>query len=416
MKEINIAESDVAAIASRIKEFAARISDTSTSIEDSRPPAIKVIHCVLSLRANYDKVVRPRLATFMTAHPDIKQVAELANLIANYPTPYAFITSALNYKSKWKGRILQSVVRYVGKIVEEAPTVSEEDALKQWAINFKPQECYTLKIKGFKLAGFQYLRMLFGADTAKPDVHVIRFLSNTLNRKVSAIESLFLLEAASKRVGLPVRAVDSYIWRRGARGQQDSTKLNTVRLTPEVAAAFPTEEAVNEALRFALKVIGDIEHLTHHVTPAAENNQTVELRNNDIPEEFRTEYSEFWDPIRAGELGELFAGPPTPDHNKGWLGNKTIPGVEVWLRLINRKCYIRLYFLKPNHFERRDKIMPLFPKSDYDYTYKDTDRVTTVIFSVLDKGKNDKDDWEEIREKLVAIGTDIYNKINESDL
>ena len=26
------------------------------------------------------------------------------------------------------------------------------------------------------------------------------------------------------------------------------------------------------------------------------------------------------------------------------------------------------------------------------------------------------DDWDEIHEKLVAMGTDIYNKINESDL
>ena len=128
------------------------------------------------------------------------------------------------------------------------------------------------------------------------------------------------------------------------------------------------------------------------------------------------EYSEFWAPIRSGELGELFAGPPMSDHNNGWMGNKTIPGVEVWLRLINQKCYVRLYFLEPNPFERRDKIMELFPGSEYDYEYKDTPTRTTVIFPVINKGKNDRDDWDEIREKLVARGTDIYNKINESDL
>ena len=27
-----------------------------------------------------------------------------------------------------------------------------------------------------------------------------------------------------------------------------------------------------------------------------------------------------------------------------------------------------------------------------------------------------RDDWDEIREKLVTMGTDIYNKINESNL
>ena len=149
----------------------------------------------------------------------------------------------------------------------------------------------------------------------------------------------------------------------------------------------------------------------HHVAIPAIDIQTEKKTEKKT----EGEYSEFWDPIRAGELGELFSGPPKGIHNQGWMG-KTIGGVEVWLRLTNRKCYVRLYFLGPNYFERRDQIMALFPKSDYDYEYKDTPKVTTVIFPVLDKGKNDRDDWDEIREKLVAMGTEIYNKINESNL
>ncbi len=34
-------------------------------------------------------------------------------------------------------------------------------------------------------------------------------------------------------------------------------------------------------------------------------------------------------------------------------------------------------------------------------------------FPVLDKGKNDRDDWDEIREKLVDMGTRVYNRIAE---
>ena len=33
------------------------------------------------------------------------------------------------------------------------------------------------------------------------------------------------------------------------------------RLASDVANAFPSEEAVNEALRFVLKVINDVKHL-----------------------------------------------------------------------------------------------------------------------------------------------------------
>ena len=161
--------------------------------------------------------------------------------------------SELNHNSKVKPKMLQEVVKFVCQIVERSPKVSEEDVLKQWAIQAKPQECYGLNIKYFKLAGFQYLRMLFGADTTKPDVHIIRFLSDILNRNVSDIESLLLLEAASERVGVSVRAVDKYIWNRGARGEQNVDETNTVRLASDVANAFPPGESVSEALRSILK-------------------------------------------------------------------------------------------------------------------------------------------------------------------
>jgi hypothetical protein len=39
-----------------------------------------------------------------------------------------------------------------------------------------------------------------------------------------------------------------------------------------------------------------------------------------------------------------------------------------------------------------------------------------ILFPVMDKGKKDINNWEEIREKLIKIGTDVYNKINESKI
>ena len=144
-------------------------------------------------------------------------------------------------------------MEFVCNIVEKTPDVPEEKTLRQWAINAKPEEYQTLNIKGFGIAGFQYLRMLFGADTTKPDKHIRDFIFEILNRYVSDIDAVFLLETASKRVGFSVRDVDAYIWDKGARGEQNANDPNMVRLDPDVAAAFPTEEAVNEALRYVLK-------------------------------------------------------------------------------------------------------------------------------------------------------------------
>ena len=252
MRKINITEADVAAVATEIAKFASDLPSPEDLV-NSQSTAIKVIDCVLSLRKSYDRFVIPRLRNFRNKHPDTQKINSLANLMASYPTPDAFMISELNHNSKVKPKMLQEVVKFVCQIVERSPKVSEEDVLKQWAIQAEPQECYGLNIKYFKLAGFQYLRMLFGADTTKPDVHIIRFLSDILNRNVSDIESLLLLEAASERLGVSVRAVDKYIWNRGARGEQNVNETNTVRLASDVANAFPAGESVTEALQSILK-------------------------------------------------------------------------------------------------------------------------------------------------------------------
>ena len=124
-----------------------------------------------------------------------------------------------------------------------------------------------------------------------------------------------------------------------------------------------------------------------------------------------SEYSEFWEPIRQEGL---FAGKPVPVRDEGWIG-KRVRGVQLILTLLDHRCYIQLSFQGANRLERRDTVLELFPESEYDYEYKESPKFASVIFPVLDKGKKDRDDWPEIREKLVSMGTDIYNTINESD-
>ena len=60
---------------------------------------------------------------------------------------------------------------------------------------------------------------------------------------------------------------DETLLKNGIRGKytkQYAADTNIVRLAPDVAASFPTEEAVNEALRFVLKIMDDAKHLSRH--------------------------------------------------------------------------------------------------------------------------------------------------------
>ena len=124
------------------------------------------------------------------------------------------------------------------------------------------------------------------------------------------------------------------------------------------------------------------------------------------------EYSEFWEPIRREGL---FSGKPVPVRDEGWIG-KRIRGISVNLVARQKRCSVNLWFQGENRSTRREETMELFSESQYNYEFTDTRKSAGVVFPVLDKGRGNREDWDEVREKLVAKGTDIYNKIYESDV
>jgi hypothetical protein len=59
---------------------------------------------------------------------------------------------------------------------------------------------------------------------------------------------------------------------RGKYAQRLKTESNVVVLEPEIAAAFPNDEAVNNALRFLLSIAETSNHLILHKQQAAHTN------------------------------------------------------------------------------------------------------------------------------------------------
>ena len=140
-----------------------------------------------------------------------------------------------------------------------------------------------------------------------------------------------------------------------------------------------------------------------------------ELAEEDSEKKPEVKQSEFWQPIRAGEFGALFAGKPVPVRDDGWI-SKRIRGVELILSFRQNRSYVSFLCKGENRIERRDEIIALFPEADYDYSPHESPQRAGFRFPVINKGKDHPEDWDEIRKKLIAMGTDIYNKINESDL
>jgi len=77
-----------------------------------------------------------------------------------------------------------------------------------------------VEVRGFGVAGFQYLRSHFGADTVKPDVHIRRYVDDVLQRPVGDVAMVWLLEQACQKIGASPLAIDTRIWQ-AATGATD---------------------------------------------------------------------------------------------------------------------------------------------------------------------------------------------------
>lgn len=183
----------------------------------TRPPSVRVIDCVLSLNRHYDRFVVPRLNKFELNYPTTKCISGLHDLMSRYPSAEAFVSVVLNYRDPARAAILASVVNWLTSISGHGTLEQQYARLTDWARSAPPNQYKQLGIRGFGLAGFQYLRMLFEANTTKPDIHICRFVEATVGRRVSPLTALTLLEKAATNTGTSLRDMDTTIWERSAR-------------------------------------------------------------------------------------------------------------------------------------------------------------------------------------------------------
>jgi hypothetical protein len=177
-----------------------------------------VIDCVLSLHNKYVPFVVPRLDSFERQHPKVRTVADLKRLIASFQTPSEFVSQCLDYNYDGRAAVLDRVVSWLTAIAGDGNYEEQILRLKQWAENAKPEDHVDLGIKGFALGGFQYLRMLFGANTTKPDIHIQQFVASRVGHRVSDKQALALLEAAASEAEVSLRDTDTTVWEDSARG------------------------------------------------------------------------------------------------------------------------------------------------------------------------------------------------------
>jgi hypothetical protein len=173
---------------------------------------------VLSLNRRYDTFCLPRVQSFRDRHPEVESLEELLSLIRGYQSPLEFSIRELDYRDEARAETLVGVLNYLLAAQRSITGNSESERLLEWAGSVKPQDYVSARVRGFGLAGFQYLRMLLGAQAVKPDVHIRNFVSDAVGDKVSDEEALSLLEEAAAILKWPLSDLDYLVWETLARG------------------------------------------------------------------------------------------------------------------------------------------------------------------------------------------------------
>lgn len=202
------------------REFPIAPSHTNPDWRGAAAP--KVIDCVLSLRKPYKAVVEPRVQGFVQSYPHVQRCDDLIRLIRSFESPLAFHATVLRMNSPGKATALLGVLEYLVDIQARFKGDDEDARLLAWAQWARPGDYLTLDVPNFKLAGFQYLRMLFGAETTKPDVHILKYIEKTLDRSIAGwpsreVQAVYAIERAGELLGRSVRDIDLAIWERGSR-------------------------------------------------------------------------------------------------------------------------------------------------------------------------------------------------------
>lgn len=188
-------------------------------------PAQRILDCILSLNRRYLEFVVPTIDSFINKYPSVSKLSDLHDLVKDVGGPYKFFRDILDYDDKERAETFFGVLIYLLNVLKQYDGSDDLEKLNRWAISVKPSDYRTMliisdgkitiktNVPGFGIAGWQYLRMLFGADTCKPDIKIKGFIKDCLGIKyISEQSAVELMEAAALVSGLSVKEADRRIW------------------------------------------------------------------------------------------------------------------------------------------------------------------------------------------------------------
>jgi hypothetical protein len=180
--------------------------------------ALSILDSIWSMGVNYDQHVVPVISRYRKfrqdegANPEKDSAADLVSVFDRLGGTDEFVreiaknrqrTSTLNGILKASAVLMVALrIKSLG-LITPTDVVQSQDSVKE----------FWLKIKGQRSGiSFGYFMMLLGQEGVKPDRMIIRFLEESLSRKVSPDEAQELLAKVAMTKNLSQIQLDHAIW------------------------------------------------------------------------------------------------------------------------------------------------------------------------------------------------------------
>jgi hypothetical protein len=208
-RQAPIRESEVTRLAASITQMA--LSFDHEPLEHNYASAVLVVSdAILSVRRNYEKVVKPIVRRIQDHNLHGKSLQELAEIIETNGPQY--LITIWRYKDVDRVKLLQKVCRKFTALRMELNASDDMETLQLWARSVTPAQSKTFGVKGVGIATFQYLRILSGVETVKPDVHLHAAIKDALGVRRSDLDVIELFEATASQLQVSARKLDYAIW------------------------------------------------------------------------------------------------------------------------------------------------------------------------------------------------------------
>ncbi len=197
-----------------ILEAAKKQAGINLSNGDSTPAAIRVIAVVLAANRDYNKQVEPHVKRMANEMPHLT-FERLHKLVAS--TNYVEFKKVWGHKDEKKFNLLSDLLNAIEQFMGTGQ--SDLDAMTQWAKAANTNDRTVgpfANIPNFGIATRQHLRIVFGADTVKPDQRVKEVIDREFGVKTSSEKAIQIVEEIAEITGYRTTEIDQIFVKYGS--------------------------------------------------------------------------------------------------------------------------------------------------------------------------------------------------------